>query len=239
MSLSKKIKRLPFYWTIKLFLKRISGQELWLRPERKLDTASSDDWSFCKTLLSEDSIVYSLGVGDSIAFDLGLIANFNLKVYAFDPTPDSVNWVNSQTLPEQFEFHQWAVSGTDGHLRMVKRISKRGKKSKMIWTMMHAQTNDAESIEVPSFTIPSIMKKLNHDRIDLLKMDVEGAEYEIIDTLLDLPNKPKQLLVEFHHRFPGIGKNKTIDCIGKLRKAGYKIFSVSETGREVSFIQDH
>jgi hypothetical protein len=42
-----------------------------------------------------------------------------------------------------------------------------------------------------------------------MKMDIEGAEYEVLDGLLSSPIKPTQLLVEFHHRFPGIGLEKT------------------------------
>ena len=52
----------------------------------------------------------------------------------------------------------------------------------------------------------------------------------------EAPNKPKQLLVEFHHRIPGVGTPKTAAIIDRLREAGYRIFAVSNTGREVSFM---
>ena len=78
---------------------------------------------------------------------------------------------------------------------------------------------------------------LGHTQIDLLKIDIEGAEYEVLEGLLESPIKPGQLLVEFHHRFPGIGVERTAEIIRKLRKAGYKIFAISETGREVSFLR--
>ena len=47
---------------------------------------------------------------------------------------------------------------------------------------------------------------------------------------------PKQVLVEFHHRFPGVGKQRTAQAIADLRKLGYRVFGISETGREVSFV---
>ncbi|MCH7880828.1 MAG: hypothetical protein IIB69_04465, partial [Proteobacteria bacterium] len=55
--------------------------------------------------------------------------------------------------------------------------------------------------------------------------------------LLASPIKPSQLLVEFHHRFPGISLDSTADMVKRLRQTGYKIFAVSETGREVSFLR--
>ncbi len=45
-----------------------------------------------------------------------------------------------------------------------------------------------------------------------------------------------QLLVEFHHRFPGIGKQRTAATIEYLRTLGYRIFAISETGRELGFV---
>jgi hypothetical protein len=74
--------------------------------------------------------------------------------------------------------------------------------------------------------------------VDLLKMDVEGAEYDILDGLQRVKHLPIQLLVEYHHRFPGIGKQRTAASIKALAKLGYKIFDVSETGCESGFVLD-
>jgi hypothetical protein len=94
-----------------------------------------------------------------------------------------------------------------------------------------------DPIEEPAFSLSSITTKLDHDRIDLLKIDIEGAEYEVLDALLASDIKPTQLLVEFHHRFPGIGIEKTADLSKRLGDAGYKIFAISDIGREVSFLR--
>jgi len=76
MRTSGWMKRQPWFWPIKLFLKRISGKELWLRPEVKYDVLQSDSWKYIPALLNEQSIVYSLGVGDLIDFDLDLINDY-------------------------------------------------------------------------------------------------------------------------------------------------------------------
>ena len=90
---------------------------------------------------------------------------------------------------------------------------------------------------MPAYSLSTIAEKLGYQHIDLLKMDIEGAEYEVLDGLLASPIKPTQLLVEFHHRFADIGLEKTADIIKRLRDAGYKIFAISEIGREVSFLR--
>jgi biotin operon repressor len=43
--------------------------------------------------------------------------------------------------------------------------------------------------------------------------------------------------VEFHHRFPGVEKSMTVEAIQDLRRAGYRIFHIADTGRELSLIR--
>ena len=42
-----------------------------------------------------------------------------------------------------------------------------------------------------------------------MKMDIEGAEYDVINNLIETSVRPKQILVEFHHRFEGVELYKT------------------------------
>ena len=232
------MKRQPWFWPVKLFLKRVSGRELWLSTDAEYDMLESDGWKYIPALLDRDSIVYSLGVGDSIDLDMDLIHHYSLTVHAFDPTPYSLEWVSGLELPDNFKFHPWAAAGEDGSLRLFRRVNKRGKKSVVMWTAEGDAGDDTDFIDAPAYTMATIMRKLGHERIDLLKVDVEGAEYAILEGLADVESPPAQLLVEYHHRFPGIGKQHTAASIEALRKLGYRIFAVSKTGREIGFVLD-
>lgn len=238
MRTSGWMKRQPWFWPAKRFIKRISGKELWLKTEVEYPSLESGGWLYIPELLGPDSIVYSLGVGDSIDFDLHLIERYSLTVHTVDPTPYSEGWMTSQELPPNLKFHNWAAAGEDGNLRLFRRISERGKKSKVMWTMEGQAGDDSEHIDVPAYTIRTMMEKLGHERVDLLKVDVEGAEYDILDSLAKVERLPVQLLVEFHHRFPGIGKQRTAASIQMLKGLGYQIFSISETGREIGFVRN-
>ncbi|MBT8082352.1 MAG: FkbM family methyltransferase [Gammaproteobacteria bacterium] len=238
MRTSGWMKRQPWFWPAKLFLKRISGKELWLRREVDFDLRQRDSWKYISELLDSDAIVYSVGVGDLIDFDLGLIDDHNVTVHAFDPTPFARDWVEQQALPDRFVFHPWAAAGADGTLRLYRRVSERGKRSAVMWTADEAAGDVGDFIDAPAYTIETVMRKLGHERVDLLKIDVEGAEYEILASLRRDGALPRQLLVEFHHRFPGIGKRRTLESIANLRDLGYSISGISETGREVSFVLD-
>jgi c-di-GMP-related signal transduction protein len=82
-----------------------------------------------------------------------------------------------------------------------------------------------------------ITKEKNHSVIDVLKMDIEGAEYGVIDSILETEIPIHQILIEFHDRYIKDGKNKTIKVIQTLKENGYEIFGVSRTFEEVSFIK--
>ena len=81
------------------------------------------------------------------------------------------------------------------------------------------------------------MQELGHDHIHIVKMDIEGAEYDVIEDIYQSNVRPDQMLIEFHHRFPGVGTLKTRDAINKVRAMGYQLFSVSDTKEEFGFIR--
>jgi len=232
----KRFEKTPGWQKKKRFLKRLTGKELRLPIERKLPIVKEGGWWFAPGELDGGSIVYSLGVGDDIEFDLFLVDRFASIVHAFDPTPSSVDMLAERKLPPNFVFHPWAVTAADGSLKFYPRLKKDGSKSSVMYTMVAEDATVDDVIEVPAFSLSSIMRELNHQAIDLLKVDIEGAEYDVLNGMLDSEVRPKQLLVEFHHRFPGIGLAKTADLVDRLREHGYKIFAVSEIGREVSFV---
>ena len=76
-------------------------------------------------------------------------------------------------------------------------------------------------------TLIELMKRYNHDHIDLLKMDIEGFEYGIIKQIYKNKIPIKQICLEFHHwMLPGISKWSTISSILKLAKIGYCVVNI-------------
>ena len=76
---------------------------------------------------------------------------------------------------------------------------------------------------------------LGHTKIDLLKIDIEGMEYLVIEDFLSSGVQVDQICVEFHHRWLEIGVLQTKRTIEKLNHAGFKIIDISPTGEEYTF----
>ena len=78
---------------------------------------------------------------------------------------------------------------------------------------------------------------MKHAHIDVLKMDIEGSEYEALEEILKSQVTIDQIVVEFHERFFEYGKEKTIKAINSLNENGYEIFAISDSYEEISFIR--
>jgi len=212
------------------------GKDIFLAPQIQRATLTFGNpgaaWTFCPESLSESGIVYSLGVGEEISFDRELIHRFRAAVHAFDPTPRSAAWLRTQTLPDQFVFHPYGVAAQDGLRRFIPPRNRRHVSHTLL-----ERDSPWDAIEVPVQRLATIMQTLGHSRIDLLKMDIEGAEYEVVGDLLDSGIAVEQLLIEFHHRWPEVGIARTKNAIDRLNHAGYRIFSVSASGEEYGFLK--
>lgn len=236
MSVWKKIKATRKYKKTKRLLKQIIGKDLWLSTQVKVNTIHFGDWCFCPDNINDKSVIYSLGVGEDIFFDRGIIDQFGADVHAFDPTPNTINWLESIDISNKYKFHPFGIANADEALKIYPRVNKRGRKSKSMFTVVN-EGQAGEGIDVQMHRLKTTMEMLGHEKIDILKMDIEAAEYDVIDEIVNSGVKINQILVEFHHRFKSVGKRQTQNAIQKLNEAGYKIFSISDYGREYSFMK--
>lgn len=74
-----------------------------------------------------------------------------------------------------------------------------------------------KSIEVKTFTLDQIIEQAGLDHVDFLKVDIEGAEYEVIDFCSKL-NLVRQISFEWHY-----GVKNFCHLVTKLIDSGYRI----------------
>jgi FkbM family methyltransferase len=190
-------------------------------------------WEVAVEGIDHRSVVYSFGIGEDVTFDLALIERFGLTVHAFDPTPRSLRWVEAQQLTPGLVVHEYGLAARDGPVKFFPPANP----NHVSHTVLGRATTEQDAITVPMKRLETIMGELGHDHIDLLKLDIEGAEYEVIEKLEPSATRPGQILVEFHHRFPAVGIAKTRAALAALRRMGYGLFAVSPTGEEYGFVR--
>lgn len=216
---------------------QLRGRDLWTRvevhvPKQEHGSGVGSSWVLCPRGLNSGSVVYSFGVGFNVSSDLSLIDTFNLNVYAFDPTRRALAWIASQELAPNFHFLPYGLADYDG----TATFNPPADYDNPSFSMIAGASVTRESQEAPVRRLATLMEMLGHKRIEALKMDIEGAEYGVIDDLKASGIAPRQLLIEFHHRKPLVGVQATRAAIAALHDMGYRIFHISASGHEYSFI---
>jgi len=184
--------------------------------------------------LNENSVIYSFGIGEDISFDQELNSKFNCNIHMFDPTPKSIDWVKRQNLPINFKFYEYGLASETCLVDFFLPSNPNYVSGSML---IHKNVNIKSKVCVQMKSLTHICNELKHNHIDVLKMDIEGAEYDVIDSILSAGVRIDQILIEFHSRFFVNGVNKTNEAIDILEKNGYVTYAVSDSLEEISFIK--
>lgn len=191
-------------------------------------------WCMCPELIDEGSVIYSVGVGYDISFDRALIRRFGCQVHAFDPTRLACDWLATLRLPDRFSYHQIGLAGYDGEAEF--RLPENYTVSFTPLANVKGHSHQRATV----CRLQTLMDMLGHEQIDILKIDIEGGEFEVIDDLVASRANIGQLLIEFHARFiPESGEQVMTAALEKLRSAGFRLFHVFARGIEYSFLGPH
>jgi FkbM family methyltransferase len=175
-------------------------------------------------------IVLSFGLGDDISFDEEISRRYGARVYGFDPTTVSLNWIAARGRPPNMRVFPIGISDFDGRQKFtLPGKDKRGNFS--------TKATAGHPIICDVMRYGSILTLLELQHIDVLKLDIEGSEYDVIPDIVASSVLPVQLLIEFHHRLHDIRVAETRKAVSIIREAGFSLFSVSPAGQELSFIR--
>jgi FkbM family methyltransferase len=182
------------------------------------DKGSGCEWTFCPDGLGPNSIVYSGGVGKNISFEHELVRNFNCTVHLLDPSPTGVATMQlEENRVPQLHFYPVALAGSRGTLRLSPPVSV----EEGSWYL----NNQSGTIEVSCTDLATLLKENNHPHVDLLKLDIEGAEFAVIGQIVRQKIPVKQIVVEFHAFLPGIRLTDAIRALLALWSRGYKLIA--------------
>lgn len=80
--------------------------------------------------------------------------------------------------------------------------------------------------EIKSISLDRIITDNNIDYIDILKIDIEGSEYDLLENISpDVLEKVRQITVEFHDFIDPNLKIKTKNILSKIESFGFKRIS--------------
>lgn len=170
-------------------------------------------WTVPLNRVDEDWTCYCVGIGGDISFDLALAAR-GATVRAIEPVAEYVQRAEADAAEEpRVTTHQVAITTEDGPLRM--QVTHHAGSHSVSSVGLYDSSN---FVEVPGKTLPSLMRELGDERIDLLKLDIEGAEYEVIPTI-DLRSLGVRVFATQLHHTGSVGQVRSL--VAGLHDQGY------------------
>ena len=180
--------------------------------------------------LRDDSIVIDMGshLGQ---FSHQVSKLFGCQCYAIEALPSLFNKIKETSLVKKFNY---AISSKSQPLEFC--ISD-NPEANHIATVSFEGDGKHQKIQVNGITLNDFLEENNIDNIDLLKVDIEGAEFELFSSLNDETIcQIKQITIEFHD-FMFDCKNEVKKIKKRLKSLGfvYVVFSRKNNG-DVLFI---
>lgn len=196
--------------------------------------------------LNENSIIYSGGVGEDISFDLLLSDKYNSSIFLLDPTKKSIkhfdeikkyyetkNWNFSGNIQQDYKFCIQTLTPNFSKF-FYKEIALWNKKEKLKFYLQNNKDYVSQSLIenmfgneyylVDCLSIKQIMELYGHKKIDLLKLDIEGAENIVLDQMLNDKIYPKYLCIEFDLLINRKDyNNSTQSIVDRLIQSGYQM----------------
>eukprot|EP00117_Sycon_ciliatum_P011816 scpid70710/ scgid13131/ len=114
-------------------------------------------------LSSENCLVYSYGSRLDCSFELDIRQQYpNCELHVFDPAPSVTSRYSKSQCANSTQFHAFGLGG-------------------------YSQRKDIQNKSVPLKTYTQAKKELQHEehRIHVLKMDIEGDEFDAIQEMFD------------------------------------------------------
>lgn len=213
-------------------------------------------WFVPVGLLSNESLCYGVGAGEDISFEIELISRYGCEVHCFDPTPraqrhvdrlyqNTINGIPTSITETddvyykvdpgglaRLHFHALGLWSQDRSMRFYAPANP-AHVSHSIVNLQHT----TEYFEADCRTLRTVMQTLDHSDLSLLKLDVEGAEYEILDSLVDGDIRPTILCVEFDEGYNPLDEkymSRILNMVSAVKACGYQLTHVD--GWNATFI---
>jgi len=212
--------------------------------------------------LNKDSVIYCVGAGEDITHDICLAKQLGSKVYIFDPTPRAIDHVrlvkdvlkgdivpqnssrygggdpnywniilSNKINPENIVFCDHALNISPGRHRFFKPNNE----NFVSHSLVEGMKGD-NYIMVEAKTLKQIMEDFGHDKIDLLKIDIEGSELDVIEYMIKEKIFPQYLSVDFdsfRDKKDEETQGRCVSILKKLSSEGYR--TIHEENKDYTF----
>ena len=228
-----KRRVLDIYRRLRVTAKQLIGVEprVTVRRGARLEYHGSAEcgWSIPVGAVRSDSIVVDVGLGEDISFSTALIERTGCTVHGFDPTPRAISHVEA-LAPRRFVLHKLGVAARKGRAT----FHLPNNEQHVSGSLARASHTGARAIEVDLVSLDEVFSLTGAARIDVLKLDIEGAEFDVLLDESFARHAPQigVLCIEFHHRWQEYGRAAADKAVQQLQGLGFDCVWAQRTSNE-------
>lgn len=190
-------------------------------------------WWINERLLDSAPLLIDCGLGEDISFPVAFIERFQGKVVGIEPNPRSLEYCRAR-CPDNMTIYPrafWTKSGEtlSFHLpRLQTQLPKGADGVSGSLLSSHEYVDGGEELLVTTTTLVEALATAGRDGCDVLKLDIEGAEYEVLAALCSSGEirLARQVLIEFHHGATCHTMAETEKTVAAIEKAGFTLIYV-------------
>jgi len=178
---------------------------------------------YVQAVLNERSTIVDCGTGLDANFSQALMARFGVRAIGVDPTRKHRSALTAleHRSNGRFTFIPSALTGVGGNVAFFQ--SEDNESGSLFQNHINVQRDRTTSYEVDAVTLDHLLGRAG--AVDLLKLDIEGAEYAVLEgSSDDLLRRVPQIIVEFHHDIiEGCLRSDTLKLSHRLRRLGFRV----------------
>lgn len=208
-------------------------REWWLpRGYQRLGTRYGG-WWIDVGIVGSQPLLIDCGLGEDISFPTAFLDRFGGRAIGIDPNPRSLAYCESRCPPgmeiRPLAFWKRAGETLTFHLPRSKEHLPRGAdgvSGSLVGS--HEYVSGGEELAVTTTSLAKILHDAGCDECAVLKIDIEGAEYEVLAELCRTGDirRARQLLIEFHHRVTHHTLDETMAAVKNVTDAGFELVYV-------------
>ena len=198
-------------------------------------------WWIDSRALGPQPLLIDCGLGEDISFPVAFLQRFaGAKVIGVDPNPRSLEYCRArcpagmEILPNAL----WTRAGETLAFHLPRSQDDLPQGADGVSGSLdpsHEYVAGGERIETLTVDLDTLLARTGRTDCDVLKLDIEGAEYELLGALVASGRirAAHQVLVEFHHGVTGRALADTQRIVTQLGAAGLRLIHVE--GRNYIF----
>lgn len=199
-------------------------------------------WWVHAPAIGREPLLIDCGLGKDISFTAAFLRRFGGTAVGVDPNPEAIAYAFAHRPPGLEIRHEafWSEAGREIAFHLPRPSGQLPQGADGVSGSIlasHAYAGGG-TLKVRTTCLGEVLARAGRDSCDVLKLDIEGAEYEVLDALAKGGElrRTRQLLVEFHHHCTERTERDTAEAMCLVERSGFRLAHLEN--RNAVFVRD-